>query len=124
MSTDASTEDGPGDTLSPAESLDSDEVRNDDGDAVVDPPDDWSGANRFGMTAREEREGEPLAQRLAEEEPDVGEPIDHTTEELADAGVTDVEQLPADDADELFGTHRGQIDGAPEDGSSLFPVSE
>ena len=41
------------DTLSPSESTDSDEVRNDDGDTVVDPPDDWSEADKFGMTARE-----------------------------------------------------------------------
>ncbi|HEY2199295.1 MAG TPA: hypothetical protein VGH69_16625, partial [Mycobacterium sp.] len=59
------------DTLSPSESTDSDEVRNDDGDSVVDPPDGWSEADKFGMTAREEREGESLDDRLAEEEPDV-----------------------------------------------------
>ena len=58
-------------TLSPSESSDSDEVRNDDGDIVVDPPDGWSEADKFGMTAREEREGESLDDRLAEEEPDV-----------------------------------------------------
>jgi hypothetical protein len=29
------------DMLDPSESLDSDEVRNDDGDEVVDPPDEW-----------------------------------------------------------------------------------
>jgi hypothetical protein len=45
------------DTLSPSESTDSDEVRNDDGDTVVDPPDDWSEADKFGMTAREAEEG-------------------------------------------------------------------
>ena len=33
---------GPDNTLSPSESLDSDEVRNDDGDIVVDPPDSGS----------------------------------------------------------------------------------
>gem|GEM_PF-2210802 len=48
-------EGGPGDTLSPSESTDSDEVRNDDGDIVVDPPDGWSEADKFGMTEREER---------------------------------------------------------------------
>lgn len=66
-----SIEDGPGDTLSPSESLDSDEVRNNDGDEVVDPPEGWSGADKFGTTPREEQEGESLDQRLAEEEPDV-----------------------------------------------------
>ncbi|MDT5324478.1 MAG: hypothetical protein QOF25_1630, partial [Mycobacterium sp.] len=33
------------DTLEQAESLDSDEVRNDDGDQVADPPDEWIGAD-------------------------------------------------------------------------------
>ncbi|AQT82460.1 hypothetical protein B1R94_00745 [Mycolicibacterium litorale] len=98
-------EDGPGDTLNAAESLDSDEVRNDDGDTVVDPPDDWSAATKSPMTAREEREGESLDERLAEEEPDVIEDIEP-------------DDTPADRA------HHGQISGTPEDGDSLFPVVE
>jgi len=51
---------GPGDTLNPSESTDSDEVRNGDSDIVVDPPDDWSEADKFGITAREAEEGESL----------------------------------------------------------------
>jgi hypothetical protein len=89
------------DTLSPSESTDSDEVRNDDGDSVVDPPEDWSEADKFGMTAREEREGESLDDRLAEEEPDVLNEADP-------------------DAERPVRAHRGQISGAPEDGDSLF----
>lgn len=96
------SEGGPGDTLNPSESTDSDEVRNDDGDIVVDPPDNWSGADRFGMTEREEREGESLDDRLAAEQPDVV------------TGSFDDE--PPSRA------HRGQIDGTPEDGGSLFDV--
>jgi len=96
-------ETGPGDTLDPSESTDSDEVRNDDGDIVVDPPEGWSEADMFGMTAREEREGESLDQRLAEEEPDV----------IPDVEPPDVTPGRA---------HRGQIDGTPEDGESLFEV--
>jgi hypothetical protein len=96
-------EGGPGDTLNQSESTDSDEVRNDDGDIVVDPPDDWSEADKFGMTAREERQGEPLDDRLAAEEPDV----------LAD---------PVPDQDLPRHAHHGQIDGTPEDGDSLFEV--
>ncbi|WIM86911.1 hypothetical protein PT015_18820 [Candidatus Mycobacterium wuenschmannii] len=88
------------DTLRPSEATDADEVRNDDGDTVVTPPDDWSEANKFGVTAREEREGESLDQRLAEEEPDV----------LEDAGP---DERPAHQ-------HHGQISGTPEDGESLF----
>ncbi|OJZ70278.1 hypothetical protein BRW65_20095 [Mycobacterium paraffinicum] len=100
-------EGGPGDTLNASEGTDSDEVHNDDGDIVVDPPDGWSEANRFGMTAREEREGESLDARLAEEEPDV-------SPDTPGAGE------PADGPPGR--AHRGQIDGAPEDGESLFEV--
>lgn len=89
------------DTLDPSESTDSDEVRDDDGDTVVNPPDDWSEADKFGMTAREEREGESLDDRLAEEEPDVPD------------GSGPVEERPVR-------VHRGQISGTPEDGDSLF----
>lgn len=100
-------EGGPGDTLNASEGTDSDELYNDDGDVVVDPPERWSEANRFGMTAREEREGESLDARLAEEEPDVT---------AADVAVEPLDDGPPGRA------HRGQIDGAPEDGDSLFEV--
>lgn len=121
------TDTGPGDTLGPTESLDSDEVRNDDGDIVVDPPEDWTGADKFGMTPSEQRAGESLDQRLAEEEPDLGatEPGDPAA---GQPGVIeegdDIDQLPADETDDTFGEHHGQIDGAPEDGESFFPTEE
>jgi hypothetical protein len=56
--------------------LDSDETLDDDRvedplDTGYEPADRWSGANRFGTTAAEERQGESLDQLLAEEEPDV-----------------------------------------------------
>jgi hypothetical protein len=98
-------EGGPGDTLNANESTDSDELRNDDGDIVVDPPEDWSEADRFGMTAREEREGESLDDRLAAEEPDVTDDAIGTT---SDEGP--------------HRAHRGQVDDAPEDGDSLYQV--
>ena len=46
--------------LEPAEQLDSDEVRNDDGDEVVDPPEEWIEARTTKHSTR----------RLAEEVPD------------------------------------------------------
>jgi hypothetical protein len=112
--------------LSPSESLDSDEVRNADGDTVVDPPDAWAEADRFGVTANEQLEGESLESRLAEEEPDV------FAEELVDDPFTDdavVADVPIDGAvidPELVPgrSHRGQISGTPEDGDSLFTVEE
>lgn len=87
---------GADDMLSPMEATDSDEVHNADGDEVVDAPDDWTGADKFGMSAEEERQGETLDQRLAEEEPDVT--------------VNEIDPRPAG--------------GASEDGDSLFPVVE
>ena len=66
-------------------------------------PKDGVSADKFGMTPREEREGESLDQRLAEEEPDV----------LDGAGADDARPARA---------HRGQIDGTPEDGDSLYEV--
>ncbi len=101
-------EGGPGDTLNASEGTDSDELRNDDGDIVVDPPEDWSEANRFGITAREEREGESLDDRLAEEEPDV------SADAALGAGASD-DRGPGR-------AHLGQIDGTPEDGDSLYDV--
>ena len=98
-------EGGPGDTLNASEPTDSDELRNDDGDIVVDPPEGCSEADRFGMTAREEREGESLDDRLAEEEPDVS---DDAIDAIDDGGPRRA--------------HRGQIDGTPEDGDSLYEV--
>jgi hypothetical protein len=93
-------EGGPDDTLNPSESTDSDELRNDDGDIVVDPPDDWSGADRFAGS--EELDGLSLDDRLAAEEPDVLDPIiDYEGPRLR---------------------HRGQISGTPEDGDSLYDV--
>ena len=83
---------GPDNTLGPSESLDSDEVRNDDGDIVVDPPEKWI----------EPYEDETLDEKLAAEVPDVlppSEPEERPTRRTA-----------------------GQIDGAPEDGDSFYTV--
>lgn len=102
-------EGGPGDTLNQSESTDSDEIRNDDGDIVVDPPERWSEVNRFGMTEREEREGPSLDDKLAAEQPDV-----------LDAASDD--QPPTDEPPGR--AHRGQVSGTPEDGDSLFDVAD
>ena len=139
-----SIEDGPGDTLSPSEGLDADEVRNDDGDEVVDPPEDWSAADKFGTTQREEQEGESLDERLAEEEPDVepAEPLDKPVAATPEDELTEDVDEVVDDAttgspedpklaDVVDGTivqdsrvDRGQVDSAPEDGESLVPIVE
>lgn len=107
---------GPDDTLSPAESLDSDEVRNDDGDEVVDPPENWI----------EPREDDSLDERLAAEEPDTS--VDSPQPEVPEEGVSSSE-FAVKEADVVDGVivedsrvSRGQIDGTPEDGDSFFDV--
>jgi hypothetical protein len=107
--------------LEPDEELDSDEVRNDDGDEVVDPPDEWI----------EAKDHETLAERLAEEVPD-DDGDDDRYEALSDAhdsdaggGLTLVSNYDIDRMDlEKHGRERGQIDGTPEDGDSFFDVVE
>jgi hypothetical protein len=102
--------------LTPEEALDSDEVRNDDGDEVVDPPEEWIDAE----------ENETLDERLAEEEPDVS-PDDIDPRDAADT-TSDTESMSDDELDELdpeqHGRERGQIDGTPEDGDSFYDVVE
>jgi hypothetical protein len=99
---------GVDDTLRPMEALDPDDVRNDDGDEVVDPPDSWSAADHIA----EEPEGESLDEKLAAEQPE-------SSARPADEGV------PMDRIDpEHHGRDEGQIDGTPEDGDSIFPVVE
>jgi len=100
--------------LTPEEQLDSDEVRNDDGDAVVDPPEKWIDA----------KEDETLDERLADEVPDIGpddvdprdaDDTDQETVELSDDALDRIDP-------EQHGREQGQIDGAPEDGESFFDV--
>jgi hypothetical protein len=109
---------GTDDTLRPMEALDADDVRNDDGDEVVDPPESWAAADHIA----EEPEGESLDEKLAAEQP---EP---SVDEGA-ATVDDETELRSDDEvdridPEDHGRDEGQIDGTPEDGDSIFPIVE
>ncbi|MEU4368131.1 DUF5709 domain-containing protein [Micromonospora chersina] len=56
--------------LDASDTLDDDRV-GDPLDTGIVAADHWTGANRFGTTAAEERAGESLAQLLAQEEPDL-----------------------------------------------------
>jgi hypothetical protein len=95
--------------LDTTESLDSDEVRNDDGDEVADPPERW-------IEAKDE---ESLDERLGDEVPDV------TVDSDEGGGL---ELTPDDELDRLdpsvHGRERGQIDGTPEDGDSFYDIVE
>jgi hypothetical protein len=97
------------DTLRPSEALDSDEVRNEDGDEVVDPPEHWAAADHIA----EEPEGESLDEKLAAEEP----------ERSPAAGPGPDDELDRIDPDH-HGRDEGQVSGTPENGDSIFPVVE
>jgi hypothetical protein len=106
--------------LSQSEALDSDEIRNDDGDEVADPPERWI----------EAKDDETLDERLSDEVPDVAaddeEDDDEEDEDEDDDGS--LELVADDELDRLdtqrHGTDRGQIDGTPEDGTSFFDIVE
>jgi hypothetical protein len=105
--------------LEPEEQLDSDEIRNDDGDEVVDPPDEWIAA----------KDNETLDERLAEEIPDnAGEGEDDEAprdahDSDAGGGLRLVTNYDIDRMDtERHGREHGQIDGTPEDGESFYDV--
>ena len=106
--------------LEPDEQLDSDEIRNDDGDEVVDPPDEWI----------EAKDNETLDERLAEEIPDGDDDDeDDAPREAHDSdaggGLTLVSNYDIDRMDtEQHGREHGQIDGTPEDGDSFYDVVE
>jgi hypothetical protein len=109
---------GDDDTLEQAESLDSDEVRNDDGDEVVDPPDEWIDAE----------DNESLDDKLAAEVPDgppEGRPLAdaHDSDRGGALGLVGDEDLDRIDPG-VHGRTSGQIDGAPEDGDPFFDVTQ
>ena len=74
--------------IQPADSLD-DRGVDDVLDEGYSPPEKWSVLERFGNTAREEREGETLDERLAEEEPDPALRYDDEGVRDYEAGVGD-----------------------------------
>jgi hypothetical protein len=57
--------------LSSAEDLDEDRLQADPLEEGMDPPESWSGADRYGTTPFEESHRQDLEHRLREEEPDV-----------------------------------------------------
>lgn len=69
--------------LEPADSLETDDLDADPLDAGIVPPDQWSVAESYGVTAEEARRGEPLDRRLSEEEPEpgAGQPVDDRWED-------------------------------------------
>jgi hypothetical protein len=59
------------DVVTKSEALDEDEMGVDPLEDGMDPPEHWSGAVRYGTTPLEQAIDRPLAERLAEERPDL-----------------------------------------------------
>jgi hypothetical protein len=110
--------------LDNADTLD-DDPAGDPLDVGYEPADRYAGADRFGTTPAEERQGESLDQRLSEEVPDVGPYAgdgDSDEDELTRRGyeqdpragrlVAEDEGLGPDEDDEAFASDAGIDYGA------------
>ncbi|MGO1052295.1 hypothetical protein [Crossiella sp. CA198] len=103
-----------------AENLDEDRIGVDPLEEGVEPPEDWAEADRFGTTAREMADGEPLADRLAEEVPDQapevpGRPLADTPDEELDETIDTAPPAGDPDLGEPDPDAQRQVEsGAPE----------
>ncbi|MCV7282025.1 hypothetical protein H7J88_20560 [Mycolicibacterium flavescens] len=111
---------GVGDTLRPMEATDPDDLRNDDGDATVDPPDRWREADKINADGEVD---ESLDEKLAAEQPEQPELAEPLAEPSGDTEVRPDDEVDRVDPD-VHGRTEGQIDGTPEDGDSFYPVVE
>ncbi|MBV9160618.1 MAG: hypothetical protein JO281_03455 [Pseudonocardiales bacterium] len=97
------------DILTQSETLDEDHMDVDPLEGGRDPAEGWSAANQYGTTAREQATDRPLAERLAEECPDVtirpapDRPVAVTPLEELDESIDD-EVIPGD-----LGSEQGQV---------------
>lgn len=85
----------------------------DPADEGYSPPEKWSPAEKFGNTAEEMHRGETLDQRLEQEVPDVGEPVDHVQaalEEPAPASSHETQIVGDDPATDDFDNLDSSID--------------
>jgi hypothetical protein len=102
--------------LNSSEDLDEDRLRVDPLEEGVEPPERWTAVDRFGTTPFEEHHGEPLDERLAEEEPDVDvepppeRPVAATPLDELDSSVDDEVPgaEPAADEDFQVGRRRAE----------------
>ena len=91
QSEDLAEDDG---VLQPGDSLETDDLETDPLDTGISPPERNPASERYGVTLQEARTGERLDQRLAQEEPDFGEPasLDNRPEPEEDAPPLDDEE--------------------------------
>lgn len=97
-----------------SEELDEDRIGVDPLEEGVEPPEHWSGVDQYGTTPNEQREGETLDERLAEESPDV-EPEPVPERPRAATPDSELDETVDDDppADEELGTQQEPDVGGP-----------
>ncbi|EHR60429.1 hypothetical protein [Saccharomonospora cyanea] len=98
--------------LNSAEDLDEDRMRLDPLEEGMDPPEHWSEADRYGMTPFEQRQGEPLEERVRQERPDV---------QAADVPERPVAATPAGELDETVDDVTEDVEPVPPDEDLVHP---
>lgn len=99
------------DQIQPGDSLD-DRGVDDILDEGYSPPEKWSVLEKRGNTAREEREGESLDERLAEEVPDPALEIDEDDDEVPLAQRDDLDLDETIDDQQLGDEYDGEVGDA------------
>jgi Family of unknown function (DUF5709) len=96
-------------------------------DEGYSPPERPQGVNAFGTTLAEQRQGESLEQRLAQEEPDPAAEVEDPLSDVDAVGGDDPDAIEAEDdflADGEVGDRRGGRLTAPDEGTSEDTISE
>lgn len=89
------------------------------------PADEPQMIDEYGVTAAEQRRGEPLAERLREEEPELTEPAELSEEEQAGRLVEPDEGIRADTEPELFaGETPAASGGLTAEEAAVYEVTE
>lgn len=99
--------------LSSSEELDEEELGVDPLERGVEPTERWAEADHYGMTPTEQRRGEPLEDRLRQEQRDT------TAEDIADTGELGDTEIAQGDMDELSSIEEPPRDSADRAGGSV-----
>jgi hypothetical protein len=107
--------------VSSAEELDEDRLRLDPLEAGMDPPERWSGVDKYGMTPYEQAHPRGITDRLSEEEPDVLDASPDLGAETQSEQAALIEDAGLDDEVLREASERGQL--ADEAGGSVAAVA-
>jgi hypothetical protein len=107
--------------VSSAEELDEDRLRLDPLEAGMDPPERWTGVDKYGMTPYEQAHPRGITDRLSEEEPDVLDASPDLGAETQSEQAALPEDVGLDDEVLREASERGQL--ADEAGGSVAAMT-